>query len=92
MATATLKVYGIGTHGVNVDKDPLEIGDDELVLAKNVVSLVVEGESSISKRPGLGAFTTTITAGTVLGGIDVPLLDLSINGPVHLYIGRAPTT
>lgn len=91
MATKLI-VASVGKAGVNVDKDPLELGDNELMQAKNVVSLVTEGKSSISKRPGLGAFTTTPTAGTVLGGIDVPLLDLSNNGAVHLFIGRGPTS
>lgn len=94
MATAILKVFAIGTKGVNVDKDPLELGNDELVQGKNANSMVIDGKSSVGKRPGLGIFTTSATAGAVLGGIDVPLLNLSSNSGSNLtlYIGRYPTT
>jgi len=94
MATAILKVYAIGTHGVNVDKDPIELENDELVFGKNANSMVIDGKSSVGKRPGLGIFTTSDTAGVILGGIDVPLLNLSSNsnGFLRLFIGRGPTT
>lgn len=81
-----------GVKGVNVDKNPLELDQSELTKGQNCVSDPSSGRASLRKRPGLIAFTTSLMAGVVLGGIGVPLLDLSHIGTVRLYIGRGPTT
>ena len=77
--------------GVNVDGNPLETDPNALISARNAISDPASGQSSIRKRPGLVVFTTSATAGTVLGGIDLPLLDL-LTGTHFLYIGRGPIT
>jgi hypothetical protein len=87
-----LTVETFGLLGVNVDRNPLELNDGELIQAQNAISDPAAGKSSIRKRPGLLAFTTSLTAGTVLGGIDMPLLDVSSGGTVGIYLGRGPTT
>jgi hypothetical protein len=87
-----LVVATFGLLGVNVDKNPLELNDGELIQAQNASSDPAAGQSSIRKRPGLIAFNTSTTAGTVLGGSDVPLQDQSHVGNVAIYIGRGPTT
>jgi hypothetical protein len=81
-----IKVLRLGRRGVNVDLNPLELTDDDLVRASNAFS----NESTIRKRPGLIAFTTTATAGIVVGGVDLPLQDL-LNGMHFIYIGRGPS-
>jgi len=85
-----LVVEAIGIRGVNVDKNPLELDNSELTHAQNCVSDSSTGRSTIRKRPGLIAFNLTDTIGVVLGGIEVPLLNLSTNGNVAVYIARGP--
>ncbi len=86
-----ITVEDFGINGVNVDKNPLELGLGELTQAQNAISDVMSGRSSLRKRPGLVAFTISATAGAVLGGIDLPLQDLSDSGIHWMYIGRGPT-
>ncbi len=90
---APLNVQHMGMAGVNVDKDPLELGDNELTKAQNAVSEVGDGASVLRKREGLLAFNVTaITQGSVLGGSDLPLRNTSNSGIRNLYIGRGPTS
>jgi len=85
---ATLKVESFGVEGVNVDLNPLELKDSQLVHAQNCISIPFGGQSSICKRPGLVSFTLEETSGTVLGGINLPIQDLSAFGTHYIYIGR----
>ncbi len=87
---AKLVVQGFGLKGVNVDKNPLELDDSELSQAQNAISDTSAGRASIRKRAGLIEFTLTATADVVLGGSDLPLVDLSIHGTHNIYIGRGP--
>lgn len=90
---AKLVVNTFGINGVNVDKNPFELGEGELTSAQNAVSVTTSGRASLRKRPGLLAFTTGSMAGSVLGGIGVPLQDLSASGQaLRIYLGRGPTT
>lgn len=89
---AELTVTHMGLAGVNVDKNPLELGDNELVQSQNAASDVSAGFSTLRKRPGLIAFNTdVITEGDVLGGSDLPLRNTSNTGLRNLFIGRGPT-
>ena len=90
MAKLTVEHMGIG--GVNVDKNPLELDENELTQATNAVTDPSSGRSTLRKRPGLIAFSTSATAGTVLGGADVPLQNLSSSGTHYVYVGRGPTS
>lgn len=87
---AMLKVYALGTLGVNVDSDPISLKDQELRLAQNVIRDPLGSDSGVRKRPGLGAFNTNVASGTILGGIGVPVIDLSNNGTTQIYLGRGP--
>lgn len=87
---AKLVVESMGQYGVNVDKNPLELDDNELTKAQNAVTDPSSGRSTLRKRPGLIAFTTAATADVVLGGIDLPVVDLSPSGTHYVYIGRGP--
>lgn len=89
---AKLVIESLGLRGVNVDQNPLELDDNELTLAQNAVSDPRSGHSTIVKRPGLLRFTTTATAGTVLGGQDLPAENLNPVGLHYLYLGRGPTS
>ena len=92
---APLIVESLGLNGVNVDKDPLELGDNELMQAVNYISDPQSGQSAIRKRPGLIAFNTSIFAGTILGGCDLAFSDqsaISGNAGLLIYLGRGPTS
>jgi len=87
-----LTVTHMGQAGVNVDKNALELDDNELAQAQNAVSDEIVGKTTLRKRPGLVAFNdTAISAGAVLGGSDLPLRNESTSGVRNLYIGRGPT-
>ncbi len=83
---ATVKVYGIGRLGVNVDTDPLMLDDREVTKAQNAINDPLGG--GLTNRPGLSAFTTTPAAGRVIGGVGVPLANLSGSGIRFFFIGR----
>jgi hypothetical protein len=85
----SIKVVAWGQRGVNVGLNPLELDESDLLRSANAISDAAAGVSSLRKRPGLLAFTTTPTAGAVLGGVDLPLQDL-LTGTRFLYIGRGP--
>jgi hypothetical protein len=87
-----LSVTHMGEAGVNVDKNALELADNELVRAQNAISDVVVGRTTLRKRAGLIAFNTSaITAGSVLGGSDLPVRNSSSSGIRNMYVGRGPT-
>lgn len=88
-----LTVTHMGQAGVNVDKNALELDDNELVQSQNAVSDEIVGKATLRKRPGLIAFNDAeITEGAVLGGSDLPLRNESSTGTRTLYIGRGPTS
>ena len=89
---AKLTVLGMGQFGCNVDKNPLELGDQELTKAQNAGTDPSSGRSTLRKRPGLVAFSVSATAGTVLGGVNLPLENLSTSSQHYFYIGRGPTS
>ena len=80
---AKLTIRPIGQSGVNVDKDPIELGDAELRRAQNAVQ---GSGTSIKKRFGLTAINSE-TDGAVLGGTTVPLIDEFTTFSI-LYLGR----
>ncbi len=86
-----LKINDIGGMGVNVDVDPINIDDKELRLAQNVIRDPLGADSALRKRPGLGIFNTAVASGAVLGGIGVPLQDLTSHGLHIAFIGRGTT-
>jgi hypothetical protein len=83
-----LRVFTLGKKGVNVDKNPLEMDDDELRLAQNAIRDPLGDDSGVRKRPGFAVQNETTAAGIVMGGIGVPLLDESSFGTRYLYLGR----
>jgi hypothetical protein len=82
-----IRVTQLGNNGVNVDKNPLELDDNELRQAQNAIHNTMGTGLGIRKRPGLGQFNTDDAAGPVLGGTTVPLID-RFSGFSTLYLGR----
>jgi hypothetical protein len=93
----TMKVYGIGRLGVNVDSDPWSIDDHECPQMQNALNSPL---GVLSQRPGFAAVNGTAAPGAILGGVGVPLLggDSSGGGPGGdsgtrmMYLGRGPLT
>jgi hypothetical protein len=70
-----ISVYGMGSGGVNLVKDPLELDDVEATQLQNAELVPDEskgGEGSLSKRGGLSALTSAL-AGSILGMVALPL-------------------
>ena len=91
MATGILKIVDIGALGVNVDSDPIMLEDTELRKAQNAIRDPLGADSGLRKRPGLDVWNTSTAAGVVLGGIGVPLQDLTSQGLHIVFIGRGVT-
>lgn len=83
-----LKVYPIGAQGLDIDSDPISLDDQELTLAQNVMRDPVD--NGLRKRPGLTIFNGSFLAGPALGGIGVPVVNLSTSGILQIYLGRGP--
>lgn len=84
---AELIVFNLGAKGVNTDKNPLAMDNAELRKAQNVIMDPLGVEGGIVNRPGLVKFNSVAAAGAILGGIGVPLQNLT-TGTRFLYIGR----
>lgn len=87
---ARFPLYNFGAKGVNVDKAPFELDDEELTKSQNGTR--DQAAKGFRNRPGIESVNTDEAAGVVLGGIGVPLLDLSSAGTHFFFIGRGPTS
>lgn len=85
-----ISVKSFGSKGVNVDKDPFDLDDDELTSAQNAISDDAKGNASLRKRPGFDDFNASTLTYDVLGGAPLPGPNLSLGGTVTIYIGRGP--
>jgi hypothetical protein len=85
-----IKIYGLGSLGVNVDNDPFALDDRELRKASNAIDNPLGG--GLTNRPGFGPLTSSAAAGPVIGGIGVPLANQSTSGLRFFFIGRGPTS
>jgi len=90
MADGKIDIRTLGLKGVNVDKDPIELNDDELRKSQNAFHDPIGVNAGLRKRPGLIPFNTTGLGGIVLGGIGVPLTNLQDSGNPSIYVGRGP--
>lgn len=93
-----LNIKALGLFGVNVDKDPLELGDNELRRAQNAIHEPLGVNAGLVNRPGLIQYGDAVSVGpvpgSVLGGVSVPALDTHA-GEARvrtIYIGRSPIT
>ena len=85
-----IKLYNFGAKGVNVDASDLHMEDGELRKAQNVIHNLLGKMGGITNRPGLTRFNASAAAGSVLGGIGVPLANE--DGERHLFIGANSVT
>lgn len=72
-----VKVFGLGTGGVQLTTSPLALGDDELIRAQNAEPFRERGIAGIRKRQGLqrvvptGSVAPSVAAGGVAGLISI---------------------
>lgn len=69
----SLKLYNFGAKGVNVDKSPLHLEDNELTSAQNITQNKLGVAGGIVNRPGLTKYDSDVAAGSLLGAINAPL-------------------
>lgn len=69
-----LNVYGLGSQGVNVDKNPLQLEDGELTKAQNAIHDPTGSMGSVRKRKGRIKVNSGAAAGAIKGAIGVPIL------------------
>lgn len=69
----TITLYDLGSKGVNVDKDEVHSDPTEYSSAQNVIRDPLGVSEGITNRPGLVKFNSVASAGSLLGGIGVPL-------------------
>jgi hypothetical protein len=88
MAADALSNYGFGKDGVNLVKNPLQMGDGEGLKFQNaeyVPDANRGGEGALAKRGGLAALNGSALAGSVLGMIG---LNLKTTYTRTLYVGK----
>jgi hypothetical protein len=83
-----IKINKLGYAGVNVDKNPLELDDQELRQSQNTIAPLKTG-AGIRKRPGYTPFLDFIITDSldILGGAPLPFGDTwTLN--TRIYLGR----
>lgn len=69
-----LDCYNLGSMGVNVDKNPLELEDGELSKSQNGIHDPMGSMGGLRSRPGLTKLNSVAAAGAINGAIGVPLI------------------
>lgn len=86
----TLRLYNFGAKGVNVDASDLHMEDGELRKAQNIIHNTQGVMGGITNRQGLSRFNASAAAGSIIGGIGVPLSNE--DGERHLFLGANSVT
>lgn len=68
-----LNVYNLGSNGVNVDSNPIQLEDGELTKGQNAIHDPLGSTGGLRKRAGLVKVNSVAAAGAIRGGIGVPL-------------------
>lgn len=69
-----LDCYNLGSMGVNVDKNPIELEDGELTKSQNAIHDPLGSMGGLRKRPGLTKLNSVAAAGAINGAIGVPIV------------------
>src|SRR6187549_1956610 len=72
-----LNVYGLGSLGVNVDKNPINLEDGELTKAQNAIHDPTGSMGGLRKRPGLTKVNSSAVSGSVFGIMNVPIAPIT---------------
>ena len=68
-----LNLYNLGSLGVNVDKNPIQLEDGELSKAQNATHDAIGSEGGLRKREGLTKINSVAAAGSLQGAAGIPL-------------------
>lgn len=68
-----LDCYNLGALGVNVEKNPVELEDGELIKSQNAIHDSNGSMGSLRKRAGLTKLNSVAAAGAIAGMIGVPI-------------------
>ena len=72
-----LNIFNLGSHGVNVDKNPVQLEDGELTKSQNAIHDPTGSMGGIRKRPGLVKVNSSAVSGSVFGITNVPLAPIT---------------
>lgn len=92
MATI-LSLYNLAELGIDVDSTDLHVPDGAVRKSQNLITDPKGWARGIKNRDGLQRFNALEAAGSVLGGICVPLPDTRTppgTNNVELYLGTSP--
>lgn len=68
-----VKNYSLGKDGVVVDKSPIHSKSTELLKAQNAIRDRLGIDGGLKNRPGLVKFNSSAAAGSIIGGIAMPV-------------------
>jgi hypothetical protein len=72
-----LNVFGLGSLGVNKDKNPINLEDGELTKAQNAIHDPTGSMGGIRKRPGLTKVNSSAVSGSVFNIVNVPIAPIT---------------
>ncbi len=76
MAANPIVVHDLGAGGVNVDDEPYDLADNELLRSQNATITMNAGRlGSLQTRKGYAQFNTVSFGAPVMGGIEAPYLN-----------------
>ena len=84
------KNFTLGLKGVVLDKAPTHADPSELLKAQNATRDPLGIDGGLKLRPALGKFNGSAAAGSVLGGISVPVFNYTDSRTI--YVGQIDTT
>lgn len=88
MPEGKINAFNLGSLGVNVDKSPIHLDDGEWTSTQNAIQDHTGYTGAIRKRPGLVKFNSVALAGSVSGGMGVPLGTNGIVDTARLYVAQ----
>ncbi len=68
-----LKVYNIGSLGIDLVNSPIHVPDTALLNAQNAQTSPDDAEMAIKKRDGMVKINSNAAAGTILALLNVPI-------------------
>ena len=87
-----LVIAQLGTGGVNLVKDPLEMADNELLLAQNAEPYREQGVAGVRKRPGLQKINANGAVAPIIGSAPIDNPQSPDPGTAPIIIPYGPTT
>ena len=78
------KNYTLGKLGVVVDKSPVHADPSELLKAQNAVRDPLGVDGGLVKRPALGKLNSSAAAGSISGGISMPVFNFADTRTLYL--------